>query len=505
MPKISRKEIFEYLQKSRVIKENTLIGSETGSPGFTVPGAEPVKSVTLNPLSRLNGFRGKTIIQSNKVVDYRVLRRLSEEAWLVNTLIIHLQDQIRPFLKPTTDDNTRGFQVRLKDTGKPITGSVADYIKTLTNFFMNTGFGPDPERQDDIVHFCMKVVRDYLTIDQIATELQRTVGKDVFAFWDIDPATISRVTEEGYNGDDSIRFIQEISQIPTAYYTIDDLIFDYGNPRSDIEYCGYGYSRVESALRLIIAQINTFSYQASALTEDNLPRGMLMLNGDADLQDVEEIEDYIIDVMSGGPMSKWKIPIIPSGTDSEGKSNSVQWVNFRNTNREMEYTEWTHMLWSAVAALFGTDLEEIGIKTNSSTPLIGDNTDPRTQETKSRLLSTILGFIEGHLQKILDKVDDRFDFEFVGYERKDEKKEADLLSAQLSTYTSIDDIRKSKGLVPYNKPWSQMPLSQYTVQMETAAQQQQEMQSYQSGSDTSGKEGSELGKSIKDNTIEIII
>ena len=44
--------------------------------------------------------------------------------------------------------------------------------------------------------FTSKQVRDLLTLDQVSTEVQRTVSGRPFAFWAVDPATIYRVDEE---------------------------------------------------------------------------------------------------------------------------------------------------------------------------------------------------------------------------------------------------------------------------------------------------------------------
>lgn len=474
MAKISRDEVLAHLSKSRAIRQIPIApetSSQEGIPVSAVPGATPVRSVMLNPISRLQGFRGQTLIQPRKIVDYRVLRRVAEEAWLVNTLIIHLQNQVRPFLKRSTDENKRGFQIRLKDAEHTPTESTKKYMREIEDFFLKTGFGPDPERRDSMMHFSMKAVRDSLTLDQLATELQRTASGKVFAYWAVDPATITRVTEEGYDGYDAVRFIQEINAVPTAYYTDNDLIFDYGNPRSDIEYAGYGYSRVEAAIRLILAQINSFAYQSGALTEDSLPRGAILLNGDADMEDVEMIQDYLIDIMSGGPASKWKIPIIPGGAGADGKGNSLQWVNFRNTNREMEFVEWTSLLWSAVAALFGVDLEEIGINSSKSKPVLADNTAPRIEASKSRGLSQTLSTLESHYQQILERIDDRLDFEFVGYERDDPKVKSDQRKADLESIKTIDELRIEADMKPFNEDWSGMPLHPQAVAIYQAGKQ----------------------------------
>ena len=486
MPKssIGKDELLGYLQKARVIKPSPAMmpalpsGYEEGRVTSSPTGVQPMRSVVLNPQSRLWGWRGRQTIQPNRHLEYKVLRKIAEKAWLINTIIVHQQNKIRPFLKPSTDVNIRGFQLRVKDRDAVPNEAQKKRLKDVEGFLLRTGWGPDPERRDDLTHFGMKFVRDYLTLDQIATEIQRTAGGRPFAYWAVDPATIIRCTEKGYEGNDAVRYVQEIDMVPTAYYTEDDLIFDYGNPRSDIEHAGYGYSLTEQAIDLILAQINAFWYNASAMTEDNLPRGMILMNGDADLESVEAIQEYIIDLMSAGPQAKWRIPIVPSGMAGGGEAGkrALEWVNFRSTNREQEYVEWTDHLWSAVSALFGVDLEEVGIRTKKTGPVLNDNVTPRIEESKSRGLSSILSVLETHIQKIIDKTgDDWIDFEFVGYERDDPKLKSDQREADLRTYRTIDELRIEADLPPFNEEWSKMPLNPSVVQMVMADKQAAQM------------------------------
>jgi hypothetical protein len=492
---IGREELLGHLQKSRVVKPGSSVIDPgpyaDGIPQTAIRGVDPVRSVMLNPSSRLWGHKGHTTIRPNKAIDYRILRNISSKAWLINTLILHQTNRVRPFLKPSTDKNVRGFQLRLKDRDQTPSDAQRKRMKELETFLLKTGFQNDPERRDDLTHFTVKAIRDYFTIDQVTTELQRTASGRVFAYWAVDPATIIRCTEQGYEGNDAIRYIQEIDQVITAQYTDDDLIFDYGTPRSDINFAGYGYSHVEQAIDLIISQIQAFLYNAASMTEDNLPRGMLLLNGDADLETVDAISEYIIDIMSAGPGAKWKIPIIPSGTaGGDGAKRAMEWVNFRTSNRDQEYVEWTDRLWSAVAALFGVDLEELGIRTKNSGSVLNDNIGPRIEESKSRGLASTLSFLESHYQKVLDRTEDGewVDFEFVGYERDDPKLKSDQREADLRTYKTIDELRIEADLEPFGQEWSQMPLNPSVVQM-VMADKQNSMMGQDGGMGPQGPEG----------------
>lgn len=216
-----------------------------------------------------------------------------------------------------------------------------------------------------------------LTLDQVCTEKQRTKDGRLYAFWAVDPATISRVTvsleeeEEGIEERERIKYVQEVDMQDVAFFTDKDLEFDIMNPRSDIEHSMYGYSYVEQAMDLISGMIKSYTYNMGNFDADNLPRGMLLLNGDPDPETIEAFEDYIVSVMSS-PADKWRIPIIPSGGDG-----AIQWLSLQSKNRDMEFGEWTNRLWASVAALFGTDLEELGIRLNGQSSVIPENPEAR--------------------------------------------------------------------------------------------------------------------------------
>ncbi len=471
MKHIPQEELLSFLAKAHVVKKD----SRALVPTRQVPeqSVEPIKSVTLNPFNRLMYRGSRNIVEPNRKLDYRVLRVVAERAWIINAIIGHQIRSARPFMKPSTDNNIRGFQLRLKDKDRSPSAREKELMKVYTEFFLNTGYGSDPGREDDMTAFSAKVIRDLLTLDQVTTELQRTQVRKVYAYWAVDPATIFKCSEEGYNGDDRIRYIQEVDLAITAYYSRDDLIFDYQNPRTDVNHSGYGYSVVEQAIDLITGMINSFMYNMGFFTEDRLPRGMLLLQGDADMEEVEMIEDYLVNIMSGGPMSKWRVPIIPAGNGgSGGEGRKFEWVSLQGSNKDMEFSQWTEFLWSSVAALFGIDLEELGIKTSKSTSVIPENSAPRIEASKSHGLGSVLSFLEAHYQKILDRLDPRFDFEFLGYERDDPSLKNATREAELRTFKTIDELRAEADLKPFGEDWSKVPLNPYVVQLMQSAQGQ---------------------------------
>lgn len=464
--RISEKELLAFLKQTNIVKSG---GKEKKDDGKGQKSVESPQSILINPYHRI-GMRGsKRVLETNKSTAYRVLRHIAEKAWIINTIIKHKIEGIIPFLDVTKDELNRGFMIEPKD--EKTKGNPAR-IKELEKFFLTTGFEDDDDREDRLTAFVAKFIRDLETLDQVTTEIQYTRGGKVYAFWYIDPATILRCDESDAElKKDKIRFMQEVDSIPTAYYTKEQMIFDYKNPRSDINFAGYGYSNTEQAVELITSQIHSFVYNSSRFTHDNLPRGLLLLQGDAGIDEVEQIEDYLINAMSGNPANKWHVPIIPSGSEKSGdNSRKFDWVPLDVSNRDMEFTQWTETLWTSIAAQFSIDLEELGIKTSKSTSVLPMNLDPKKEISRSNWLSSILCFLEQYLQKILDKIDPDYKIKFYGYEKMDQKQLNEILKGKVETYMTIDEVRETQGLAKFNEDWSCIPLNPQVTQLKSQSQ-----------------------------------
>lgn len=416
-----------------------------------------------NTLNTFRSFAGRTVIDKRQgtYISYRVLRAVAEKAFLINIIITHTNRIIAPFCKVSTRNNERGFKIRLKDSSKVPTDEEKARMRELEDFFFNTGFDKNKDR-GNLISFIKKGNRDLLTIDQICTEKQRTKDGRLYAFWTVDPATISKVTvceeDELLPERDRVKYVQEVDMHDVAFFTDKELEFDIMNPRSDIEHSMYGYSYVEQAMDLISGMIKSFTYNMGNFDSDNLPRGMLLLNGDPDPGTVEAFEEYIVSVMSS-PADKWRIPLIPSGSDG----SSIQWLSLQSKNKDMEFGEWTSRLWASVAALFGVDLEELGIRLNGQTSVIPENPEARIVNSRSRILGDLLSFWDTHLQNILDEIDDKYDFEFVGYEVDDIRKKDESRKARLETIMSINELRAEEDLKPIDDPLCDIPLNPQLV------------------------------------------
>ena len=416
----------------------------------------------------------------------RTLRAVAGKAWIINCCITHISRKIKPFFKPVTSRNERGFIIH-KRFENQISKKKDEEAERIRDFLCATGNYVDPSR-DDLVKYAIKLLRDELTLDQIATEIQYNKKGEPVAFFAVDAATIERVIPEKENETD-FKYLQIVEGMPAAGYTMENMVFDFENPRTDIYHSMYGYSLVEQAVDLITSVIHAFVYNAGNFTENRLPKGMLLLSNDMNSDDIDEMEDYICEIMSGGPLNQWRIPIIPSG-DKDAK---LEWKPI-NANREMEFQAWLDYLSSGVMALFGCSADELGLQSQKSQAMFENGGSDRMNAAKSSLLGDLLVFFESYINKIVAKINPEYVIEFVGYEKDNPNTVADLDEKEVRTWKSVNEKRAEKGLDPIKmdkvENAADLPMNVQLVQL---YQSQQAMAGDDMGGDMGGFGGEEGG------------
>ena len=458
------------------------------------------------------------IMSNEKRYSMQLFRRIAEKAWLLNTVIGHIIDKTIPYMRPLSEKGKRGFAIELKDEEAKATAADKKKAKEIEAFILATNspkISGDKAisrgHEDNLVTYTKKLLRDLLTLDQTATEKLWTRGGELIAFEAVDAATIIRCNEEGYDGDDDIRFVQIIRNQIDAQYADHQMLFQFQNPRTDVMHYGYGYSKIEQCVDLIVSLINSFNYNAGSFTEDNLPRRMLLINGDIGFEEIEEMEDYIIDVMSpggvGGAVSKWGIPIIPSG-QSGGDKSSIQWQPMGSTNKDMEYSRWQDTLYMAIGSVYGIDMESMGIKSLNSAKIIDSGSLEGKKYSDDKGIGNALMFLSQHFQNFVDNIDPRFKIVFHGFEQDDAKESREAISDELSSFKSLNEIRKENDKKEFDAKWADVPGLQndsYRQAWMAENGMDQQGQEGEPGADEFGDEFGDFGKSIKEDVVRITI
>jgi HK97 family phage portal protein len=437
----------------------------------------------------MRGGYAKGIREKLLKIDYNTIRNLVDKVPLLNAIINVRVEQVKAFAKYVKPKEPgTGYEFYPADPRITPTKKDQDIFFQLANFLDQTGVEYDSQREDDFSDYLEMVTRETLTIDQIATELQRNRKGEVIAFWLLDGATIKRINPEEYNNENAefhvtkdTRFCQIVDQKITNIFTDEDILFDYKNKRADIRFRGFGYSPVEQAVDIITTLLFGYTYARDQLMRDRVPKGFIQVMGDVGAEQLDAIREYWYSAMSGAG-GQWNIPIVPSGKDGVG----IDWKNIQASNRDMEYHKLMMFISSIIAAVFNIDLAELGIKADDSTALIGESSESRVRNSKDRGLTGLLSFVEQHINKILRKVLQDYKFRFTGLERQDETELAALRKQEVETRMTINELREEDGLEPLEDSYADVVLNPQSVQIylaDKAAEQQQAMGDQGQGTD----------------------
>jgi hypothetical protein len=445
--------------------------------------AKQLQSLLVMPemwqLSRSGAFQG--IRKKLLKIDYLTIRNVVDKVPLISAIINTRIDQVKSFLQYTEEKGEEGYHFSLRDPRKEPTEKDEKLFYQLAEFLDQTGIEYDSMREDDFSDYVEMFVRETLVVDQVATELQRNRKGEVIAFWALDGASIQRVDPEKASkhtlisvtgervtlGKDD-RFVQVVEDRITNTYTNEDLIFDYKNKRADLRFRGFGYSAVEQCIDMITTLLFGYNYLRDQMIRDRVPKGFIQVMGDVGREQLDGIREYWYSAMSGAG-GTWNIPVLPSGKDGIG----LDWKNIQPSNRDMEYHRSMMFLTSIISAVFGMDPAEMGLKTDDSQAIIGENSEPRISQSKDRGLASMLSFIAQHVNKILRKVNEDYKFEFIGLKKDDENKLADLRRKNVETYLTINEIREADGLAPIEEDYANVVLNPQAIQIYNASKMQE--------------------------------
>lgn len=427
-------------------------------------------------------------------IGYDVLRRMAERLSVVSMIVNTREQQIMPFLIPASEIGQPGFIIYKKGNRDKRLKSNDKRADELTEFINQTGFVYDIDREDDFIDFGKMMLREILTIDQVAIELQRNRKGEVAAFWLVDGATIRRTTSKGYQEKKEIQFVQLLEEQVVAEYTKEELIFDYMYKRVATQQRGYGYSLLEQGIDLVTTLILGISYNRDIFTKDKIPKGFIALQGEADREAIEAVERYWYMAMTGVG-AKFTIPILPSGKDGV----SLDFKSIGQSNKEMEYHKLMLFFLSLFAGVFGIDLAEMGIKTDTHKTIIGENVEGRIKYSKSRGVESLLTFIKGLINKIIKKVDENYIFDFIGVNKRDEKEKYAIVKSAIESSRTINEMREEDGLTSLEGDENNVSLNPQAVQMRQASAQAEAM-----GGGGEGEEYEEEGGESEEESKQII-
>jgi hypothetical protein len=142
----------------------------------------------------------------------------------------------------------------------------------------------------------------------------------------------------------------------------------------------------------------------------------------------------------------------------------------------MEFGNWYDLQLSGVVGMFGFSMEDLGLHSQKSQSLLGLNTEPKQEASKSLVLGDMLGFLQKHFNKVLAYKNPAFEFEFVGYEKDDPKLTLETDREEVGTWKALNEKRAEKGQEALDftkiKNPADLPMNPQAIQAWQSLQQQ---------------------------------
>ena len=478
-------------------------------------------------------------VQSNNVVypidkiPDRLLRIIERRNPIVGAIITLRIQQGIEYSHISHDKDIPGWEIVLKDE-KATMSKAQEKQKEFLENLLESGHTEDYEpaqgsdQPSSFRERMTQYMRDRLLIDKITWEVERNRKGEAVALWVLDGSTIFPVLPGGFYGStsqitsgmgfgfnklsekirqaridavppmDEIAYVQELLYGMTgggitAAFRNSDLLFDISGDLNDVRYYKQGYSLTEKANLAITAFINAITYNSNGLSRGHIPKVAIAMGKESGYtQDaLEDLQDEWMANLEGVE-GQWNIPLL---------NGDAKVLNLLATNREMEYQKFTEFTGALICAVMGVDPAEVGLRLSQAQNVLTENTDGKQQFSKNRGLAQLLGDYAYLNNKFLpickyDFAKD-FKFRFNALVTADRGFEADLRKKDVETDTTINELRKAKGLKP-DKYGDIIANPQY-IQYRLAKEQQEQMSAMQQG----GGGGEEQGFGDEDMDMDL--
>ncbi len=454
-------------------------------------------------LAAMGYYKGLREPRQATSVTFAILKRAAT-AQLVRTIIETRVRQVQPFCHRSTDPNQPGYHIKMRDADeRPSAGDkkrmdkIADILDEGGVRWQRPSDGhwgaytaDGLQRALPLPQCIGALVRDMLILDTGCLWLNPGVNTrelPVATFLPVDASLIRKALPElppemaqdvsGYEAymptiRSDLRVVEhvmiradamvDLEEQVIAEYGPDELAYIVRNPRTDWWTYGYGFSELETALNLVVGQVNAINYNTSIFTHSNIPPAVMMISGN---YSEEALEDFLTSLIMqiGGP-GKWhKIPVLFGDQDAK-----MQLLPMRQGQRDdLAWRDYILYCINALCASYYMAAEEINFQTflTRGGQLTGEGGAERIAFSRETGLHSLLRVIES--QVINQPIVRRFyadpatgygpyEAEFTGKEPVDEDRvHRQRLERVSSGFSALNEERAQTDRAPYRDPKNQ--------------------------------------------------
>lgn len=429
-----------------VLKANSFIAEQKKNPSS-------IKAVFFDPNSATSGNMFK---QTTGGVSFGTLQRMGD-IFIVRAIINTRIEQIQNFLKFSNDEQKEGFTIRRKKSiwggdSKDLDDTDKREIERIVRFLEMGGENNKWDNPDTLQEFVRKIIKDSLTLDQIAFEISRKRSFELNKFRAIDASMIRYLDSVdprykdwfeqyrymGYLPRYGMVWNGEIVRNPVSRQLVMfypwELGFGIRNASTNILKNGYGTSELEILVEVMTWLLWGMQYNGNFFKQGSQPKGFINIK-DQNMSNstLNEFRQAWTQTMMGVQNSH-RTPIL-SGVD-------ISWIDLQKGNRDMEFNEWLKFLFVIVCSVYRIDPSELGFNFESSRIFGQDGQRERLEHSRQKGLEPLLIFLQNILNKyIIEELNPDYEFVFTGIEVNDESKQVDLDSRKLQNgMVSFQDI-----------------------------------------------------------------
>jgi hypothetical protein len=223
--------------------------------------------------------------------------------------------------------------------------------------------------------------------------------------------------------------------------------------RSDWYHWAKGYSVVEQALNTVATMMNFLTYNASNVTRNRMPHGLMTLSGDGmNNQRLPELVKKLLWASMTGVGDKYRIPII--GLPKDGKAD---WINIFSNPKELEFYTGISLYNTIFYALAGTNPNLSGMPTLRDAVKPASITEPAQDGIWKQSQDPGLNTFLIHMQDVINQTNSEgrniwkeitklpIHAEFKGLASEDLKLKYELNKIRLETTSTLNEQLVEEG------------------------------------------------------------
>ena len=394
-------------------------------------------------------------------VSFELLQRMGN-LYCVKNIITTRIEQVMRFLRFSTDEQKEGYTIRRKrslfnskDESKDLSDKDKKEIERIVNFIERGGEVSKWDGGDTLITFVRKILFDSLSLDQLAFEIVRTRGFELNKFKAVDASMIRILDADDPQYSQDFEIYRYRGYLPKYCQVWDQQIvynkfkkeyvlyypweLGYGvrNQSTNIYDNGYGKSELESLSEIITYVLNSVQYNGNFFKNGSNPKGFLNIkDSTANQTQLNEFKQHWRQLLTGTQNSH-KIPVF--------QGLNVEWIDLQQSNREMEFDNWTKFLIVLTCSVYRIDPTDLGNQFRDSSNTLGQyGQKERLDHSKQKGLYPILVFLQSVFNHyLIEELNEDFELVFTGMEVEDEEKQVKLDKEKIEMgAVSMEDMFK---------------------------------------------------------------